>query len=48
MTAFNVTVYSYDGLISARRTFPHRGGLNLSLLKACADLKWATARPDAN
>jgi hypothetical protein len=53
MTALNVTVYSYDGMLyvglnSARRTIPHLGELHLPLEEPFADLKPAAARPDAN
>jgi len=53
MTALNVTVYSYAGvlyfgLISARRTIPHLRELCLSLEDAFAELKSTTATPGAD
>ena len=53
MTALNVTVYSYDGvlyfgLISARRTIPHLRDLCLSIETAFAELKNATSTTGTN
>ncbi len=52
MTAPNVTVHSYDGMlhcdrIPAQRTIPQLEDQRLSPEKACDDLNRAAARPDA-